>query len=136
LHNELFADYDCCACSNCCKTYAIPFLQSEVTVISRFLGKDENEFIDEYLVESDEIDCDTSEHKQYKTMDIPCPFLCDDGKCRIQDCKPSNCKDFPFTDKPDRLESMYAVLDFAEICPVVFEILERLKKLYRFTKRR
>ena len=124
LHNELFADYDCCKCNNCCKTYYVILENDEIANISRYLGKAENDFINEYLTESDE--------GGYKIKGESCLFLCGDGKCEIQECKPSECKGFPFTDRPDRLSSMFGILGFAEECPVVFEILERLKRIYRF----
>ena len=69
-------------------------------------------------------------------LPAPCRFLDMDGRCRIQECKPEECKGFPYTDRPDRLASLYSVLSAAEVCPVVFEILERLKELYHFGKRR
>jgi hypothetical protein len=53
----------------------------------------------------------------------------------IEECKPKTCKEFPHTNKPERLWSLLGVLSFAEICPVVFEILERLKQIYRFKTR-
>ena len=42
---------------------------------------------------------------------------------------------FPFTGQPDRLSSMYSIIGHAEVCPVVFEMLERLKVIYRFRNR-
>ncbi len=66
----------------------------------------------------------------------PCPFLGGDGKCGIEVCKPAVCKSFPYTDKPERLFSLLSILGSAEECPVVFEILERLKKIYGFKGRR
>ena len=65
-------------------------------------------------------------------LSAPCRFLNTDGKCRLQECKPEECKGFPYTDRSHRLESMYSVLSAADVCPVVFEIIERLKELYHF----
>ena len=122
LHNELFADYDCCKCSNCCKTYVVSMDKNDISAISKFIGIPEDDFIEKYLDETGE---------GYVTKDKPCCFLDNDGKCRIQECKPTECRDFPYTDKTERLFSMFGVMEFAEICPVVFEIVERLKKIYR-----
>ena len=127
LHNELFADYDCCKCNNCCKTYDVILKNDEIAKISHYLGKTEDNFINECLAESD--------GDGYKIKGVPCLFLCANGKCAIQECKPSACKDFPFTDRPGRLSRMLSILEFAEECPVVFEILERLKRIYRFKNR-
>ena len=131
LHNELFADYDCCKCGNCCRSFSIILDNDEIKRISAFLGLMENDFIVEYLT-----DADPEDEKPYKFKTNPCKFLGDDGRCRIQDCKPDVCKGFPYTDQPDRLSSMYGVIANAEVCPIVFEILERLKVMYRFKNNR
>ena len=39
-------------------------------------------------------------------------------------------------DQPDRWASLYSVLDVIEVCPVAFEIYERLKKEYGWRYRR
>jgi len=127
LHKELFANYDCSKCANCCRTYNVVLDKDEVKKISKFLKTTESEFMTKYLVLAD-----TDDEKQYKFKHKPCSFLDNDGRCQIEDCKPNNCKDYPFTDQPDRLLSMFSVIDHASVCPVVFEILERLKILYGF----
>jgi len=130
LHKELFAGYDCCKCANCCKMLEIILDDAEVTRISAFLSMTEGDFIAEYLAKAD-----WDDEKPYKIKEKPCPFLLGNGRCRIQECKPDACVGFPFTDQPDRLSSMYGVIEHAEICPIVFEILERLKLIYRFRNR-
>jgi len=125
LHKELFANYDCSQCANCCKAYNMVLDEDEVEKVAKFLRTTKGEFTTKYLVLAD-----IDDEKQYEFKHKPCSFLDDDGKCQIQDCKPNACKDYPFTDKPDRLSSMYSVIDHASVCPIVFEILERLKMLY------
>jgi Fe-S-cluster containining protein len=129
LHKELFADYDCCECNNCCKALDIILDSDEAKRISTFLKMTEDDFATEYLTNTDD-------EKPYKFKTNPCAFLDDDGRCRIQGCKPEVCKDFPYTDRPDRLSSLYSVIEHAEVCPIVFEILEQLKRLYGFRNRR
>ena len=128
LHNELFADYDCCKCSNCCRAYSVMLNDDDIEAISRHLGQSKQDFIKENLEKSD------FDENAYKINKQPCIFLRDDGKCSIQEVKPEECKGFPFTDQPDRLGSMLSIIDFAEECPVVFEILERLKEIYDFER--
>lgn len=72
----------------------------------------------------------------YQTRHEPCDFLQEDGNCKLGDCKPDSCKQYPYTDRPERLLSLLSVLDTVEICPVAFEIFERLKKEYGFKTRR
>jgi Fe-S-cluster containining protein len=129
LHNEIFYkdDYDCCKCNNCCKLYDIRMEQEDITAIAEYLGQAENDFVEKYLIaDKKEFDC-------LIIKDKPCNFLCADGKCRIYVCRPSVCRGFPYTNKPDRLYNMLSTLDFMEECPVIFEIIEGLKKIYNFT---
>jgi uncharacterized protein len=44
-------------------------------------------------------------------------------------------REYPFTNKPERLFSLLSIIDFASEYPVVFEMLERLKKTYGFKGR-
>lgn len=71
----------------------------------------------------------------YHTKHKPCDFLQGEGSCKLGDCKPDSCKKYPYTDQPERLFSLLGMLDTITICPVAFEIFERLKKEYGFRKR-
>lgn len=126
LHQKLFAGYDCCRCGNCCRAFSTTLSDEEITAIAKCLSLERQEFITRFLVES------TGGWE----LQAPCRFLGIDGKCQIQDCKPAECKGFPYTDRPERLWSLYSILSAAEVCPVVFEILERLKDLYHFRRDR
>ena len=128
LHNELFAGYNCCKCNNCCRAYSTTVLEEEVYSIAAFLGLTKQDFIKRYLVQS-VIDAGYE-------LKAPCCFLDESGRCAIEVCKPVECRDFPHTNKPDRLASLLGVLSFAEECPIVFELLERLKIIYEFKSRR
>ena len=124
LHRELFAEFDCCSCANCCRKSTTPLQDEEIISISAFLGMEKQDFIENYLTEGEE----------GLALGTPCRFLGDDGRCAIQDCKPEECRNYPYTDKPERMHSLFSILSNAEVCPVVFEILERLKKIYGFRR--
>jgi hypothetical protein len=68
----------------------------------------------------------------YNTKHKPCDFLDDQGNCILGDCVPQNCLDYPYTDKPDRMESLLSFLEAVAVCPVAYEICERLKGHYGF----
>ena len=122
LHKEQFDGYDCCKCGNCCREFSTTLSEEEISAIASRLGMKQQAFITQYMTEG----------IHGLELPAPCHFLGADGKCGIQDCKPEECRGFPYTDRPERLSSLYSVLSSAEVCPVVFEILERLKKLYHF----
>jgi len=128
LHNEIFYkyDYDCCKCNNCCNLYDIRMEPKDIAAVAGHLGITENDFIEKYLIpDKREFDC-------LIIKDKPCNFLDSNGKCRIYEYRPSVCRGFPYTNKPDRLYNMLSILDFMEECPVIFEIIEELKKIYNF----
>ena len=128
LHRELFADYDCSKCRNCCKMYQGSIPEEDVEKDAEYLGISPEQFID-FFLEKDEYGTG------YFTKHKPCDFLQEDGTCKLGSCKPDSCKKYPYTDQPERLWSLLSVLETIEICPVAFEIFERLKKEYGFRGR-
>ena len=122
FHEKLFADYDCTQCWNCCRMYRTTVQPSEMEKIAECLGITVFELNEQYLLHEED----------YYAFPAPCPMLQEDGKCRINDVKPEECCGFPYTDKPDRYWSLYGMMEYAGICPVVYEIIERLKQIYRF----
>ena len=126
LHKELFTGYDCCKCGNCCRAFSTVLQEEEISAIASQLGMERQEFITQCLIEGED----------GWVLPAPCRFLGMDGKCQIQDQKPEECRGFPYTDRPERLWSLYSILSSAEVCPVVFEILERLKVQYHFRRNR
>jgi len=124
LHKELFTHYDCRQCGNCCRVYTTMLDDDEVDAIASHLHLSISDFKSKYLTEGSE----------GYVLKAPCPFFGYDGACAIQECKPAECRGFPYTDRPDRWSSLYSILEFAEHCPVVFEMLEQLKDIYRFRR--
>ena len=59
-------------------------------------------------------------------------FLNENNECILGECKPENCKKFPYTNQPERLQSLYSVIEAVSVCPVAYELYERLKKMYGF----
>lgn len=129
LHKELFAGYDCSKCRNCCKMYHGSIPAGDIDRDAQCLGIAPEQFIASYL-EKEEYGMN------YQTKHMPCDFLLEDGNCKLGDCKPDSCKKYPYTDQPERLSSLLSVLSAIEVCPVAFEIFERLKKEYGFRTRR
>ena len=98
LHNELFANYDCSRCRNCCKMYRGSSPAEEVEKDAEHLGIAKEVFIELYLNGKDS-------EGNYQTKHTPCDFLQDDGSCKLGDCKPESCKCYPYTNQPERLWS-------------------------------
>ena len=129
LHEELFAGYDCSQCRNCCKAYygLIPAENLEQVAAGLTLSK--QQLIDFFLVED-------KQNGDYNTKHMPCDFLKEDGSCMLGENRPDNCRNYPYTNQPERLWRLYSVLEAVEVCPVAYEIWERLKQEYGFRRGR
>ncbi len=125
LHKELFESYDCSRCRNCCRAYNISLEEHEIAAIAAEKCLSPDALCKQYLTEGL---CGYELKK-------PCPFLHNDGICEVESCKPSECSGYPYTDRPDRMGSLLNIVASAEVCPVVYEILERLKEIYHFRRK-
>ncbi|MBO5569702.1 MAG: hypothetical protein J6A79_12325, partial [Clostridia bacterium] len=67
LHNELFADYDCNSCRNCCKEYRGNLSDEDIMKCAEKFNMPPDDFKAQYLHQNQEGSYDTN-HK-------PCDFL-------------------------------------------------------------
>jgi hypothetical protein len=122
LDEEAFEHIDCLKCGNCCKTTSPIFYEKDIERAARALRMKPGDFCAKYL----HID----EEKDYVLNAAPCPFLDAENYCGIYDDRPTACREYPHTNR----KKMIQVLDLAYqntiVCPAVFEITEKLKKIY------
>jgi Fe-S-cluster containining protein len=123
---EVWAHIDCRTCANCCKTRHPLFSRAEVQRIADYLGITPAELRTRYL----EMD---GEAAKYRTRKLPCPFL-QDNLCSIYDVRPSVCAGYPHLHRNFR-NRLWQTIDNAETCPIVFNVLERLKRRLGFRSR-
>ena len=127
LHQELFSAYDCSSCRNCCKQYFGTIPAEDLERDAEYLHMSVDTFMEKYLKSSANLEAES-----FDTKHRPCDFLGDQGECILGDCIPQNCLDYPYTDKPDRMGSLLSFLEAVSVCPVAYEICERLKDHYCF----
>lgn len=123
LHEKYFKIYDCKKCRNCCKKIGISMNENELDNICSYLNINREKFIKENLDEN---------YGEYSFKEHKCKFLDENNNCKIEKCLPRTCKEYPYTNEKERLCSLYSVIANAGVCPVVYEILEDLKKEYNF----
>lgn len=119
LHEKYFKIYDCTKCRNCCKKLGISIRYDELENIN--LTKEQLQNLKE-------------EYGKYINKEKGCPFLNENNECTIKGNLPASCKEYPYTNKTERLESLFTVIDNTFVCPAVYEIVEELKKKYNFKK--
>ena len=95
VHQEVFAEIDCTACANCCKTLGPLFTEADIQRIAKHFRMKLGAFEEAFLKVDEDGD------KIFKTM--PCPFLGEDNLCSIYDVRPKACREFPHTDRKKNL---------------------------------
>ena len=120
LHEEVFACTDCLECANCCTTTGPLFTDKDISRIAKHLRIKPSEFTEKYLSIDEEGD--------YVLQSVPCSFLDKDNYCSIYDVRPKACREFPHTDRIKQSQLLKLTEKNIEVCPAVFEIIEKLKK--------
>jgi Fe-S-cluster containining protein len=121
FHDEAFEHIDCLTCANCCKTTGPLFKQKDIERLSAHFKIKPSQFIDKYL----HID----EDNDYVLNLLPCPFLGNDNYCSVYEARPNACREYPHTNQR-KIHTIYKeTFNNIPICPAVFEIVEKLKKI-------
>lgn len=110
---------DCCTCNNCCRVVLPTLSQPDVVRLASGLDLSEAELIDQFLVPEEE----TGEFTFNKK---PCPIL-SGNRCAAYASRPENCRSFPHLHKEGFLFRLIRVVENCSICPIVFNVFERLK---------
>jgi uncharacterized protein len=121
LHEEVFENVDCLACANCCKTTSPIFYQKDIERLAKHFRLTPSKFIEQYL--------HVDEDKDYVLNSAPCPFLGADNYCSVYEHRPNACREYPHTDRKRFHQILDLTLKNTEVCPAVYEIIEKLKMI-------
>ena len=121
--SEVWKHIDCRSCANCCRTRQPVFSRTEAQRIAAYLGISLEALRARYLTPD-------AETGRYITQALPCPFL-DGNLCSIYEVRPAVCADYPHLHRNFR-SRLWQVIDNAETCPIVYNVVERLKRALGF----
>ena len=119
VHQEVFAEIDCTACANCCKTLGPLFTEADIQRISKHFRMKLGAFEEAFLKVDEDGD------KIFKTM--PCPFLGEDNLCSIYDVRPKACREFPHTDRKKIYQINNLTIKNTLFCPAAYLFVEKLR---------
>ncbi len=128
LNETVAAQIDCTQCGNCCRGLMISVEKADAARLSQHLAIDEEAFEKNYLEKSGESD-------EAIFNAIPCHFL-KGNKCSVYEARPQACRDFPHLHKPGFIFRLFSVIANYGICPIVFNVVEELKKETGFARNR
>jgi len=125
---------DCRQCGECCRVTEVQLIERDVPKMARFLGMTEHEFLRQHTAEDEDKQVILKRVPQ-KDGSLACEFL-DGNECTIYEGRPSNCERFPHLMRgAGSLESrMWAFVDRATYCPIVYNWLEETKGLTKFRR--
>ncbi|MCI0470590.1 MAG: YkgJ family cysteine cluster protein [Candidatus Aminicenantes bacterium] len=119
LYEKIAPMIDCATCGNCC-TEILPIVkETDVTNMASGLKMRSDDFKKKYLVKAN----DTA---GYTFNSNPCPFLVK-NRCTVYNFRPDDCRSFPHLHKDDFTSRSISVIHNCSICPIVYNVYEKLK---------
>ena len=127
---RVWAGIDCTSCANCCRQVKPSFSEEEIERLARRLKVERQRFIDEYIERTE-----VGSKNPWQTRTTPCPFL-KGNHCSVYDDRPADCSGYPYLYQPGFASRTIAMLERSSTCPIVYEVIEDLKRSLRLSRRR
>jgi len=113
---------DCTACANCCRSMAVGLTPDDIPPLTRATGLSPETIINRYV--DRKAAAPWGEWGVF--CDAPCPFL-RGMRCSVYANRPDACRDYP-TLTPNFRWLYDEIKRGAGKCPIVFNVIERLKQ--------
>lgn len=130
---EVTAEIDCRQCAECCRVPDVPIVERDVEKLTHYLGLSERAFLEKHTALDEDGKLILRRTPPSPTSRGGCTFL-DGNDCTVYEARPGNCERFPHLLKGQgSLESkMWAFVDRATFCPIVYNWMEKVKGLTKF----
>lgn len=122
LNREISNQIDCTSCGNCCKMMKPSVTEKDVDRLANKLDITPAKVRETYVEKEDHTDF---------FKDAPCRFL-NNKKCTIYEDRPDDCRSFPHLHKDYFSSRMFQVIANYSTCPIVYNVVERLKERLSF----
>jgi hypothetical protein len=122
LYKEISSKIDCAECGNCCRELHPVLDEEDLERLSKGVGLSVAQVKKQYLV-------DDKEAGRFVFREKPCPFL-KDNLCTLSENRPKDCISYPHLDKEGFVFRLIGVVQNCSVCPIVFNVYERLKALF------
>jgi len=118
LNSEISFLIDCQQCGNCCKSLMIVVTDVEADCVSKALKTSRTDFDQQYL--------EKGAHGLMLINHMPCTFL-KNNSCSIYENRFEGCREFPALHLPDFNKRLFTHFMHYNRCPIIFNVIERLK---------
>ena len=126
LGHEAEAQIDCRECAACCRDNAVPVNEEEIVRLAQYLNVSPSDVREKWITH-DEAEGDHIDAR-------PCPFLTG-NLCSVYDGRPDGCRGYPYIGG-EIATRMTSIIERAGTCPIVYDMLERLKDTVGFRRYR
>ena len=128
--HEVHAAINCRECAECCRVTEAEIYEKDVVSLAKNLGISRKQFMEQYTQTGDE-----GELILKRTEETGCVFL-DGNDCTIYEFRPKTCEGFPhlLRGMGSIQHKMWAYVDRATYCPIVYNWMEQVKDLTNFKK--
>jgi uncharacterized protein len=127
---RVWAGIDCTTCANCCREVKPTFSAEEVGRLATRLGMELQQFTGSYLEPTE-----AGSDNPWQTRSTPCPFL-KDNLCSVYEDRPADCSQYPYLYEKDFVFRTLGMIGRTFTCPIVYDVIEELKKSLGFSRRR
>lgn len=116
---EVVPQIDCTRCANCCRALPVGLTPGDIPPLADALDLTPQHTVERYVAPG-------TRHDEWGVMrGSPCPLL-RDKRCSVYAQRPQSCRAYPaFT--PDFRWLRGHILRGAGACPIIFNVIERLK---------
>jgi Fe-S-cluster containining protein len=118
LDKNISPEIDCTTCGNCCKSLMIVVSDEEADTLSEQLQQERKEFDEHYL--------EKGSNGMMIINKMPCHFL-SDNKCTVYEHRFAGCREFPALHVPQFNKRLFTTFMHYDRCPIIFNVMERLK---------
>ncbi|HOZ46128.1 MAG TPA: YkgJ family cysteine cluster protein [Candidatus Hydrogenedentes bacterium] len=115
---EVSAQIDCTACGNCCAALGTELSDADIKRLSEGLDMTPEAFCEKYT--------EKDEGSGVVMLGQPCPFL-KDKRCTVYPRRPDDCRHYPYLQREGFVSRLMGVVSNYAVCPIVFNVYERLK---------
>jgi len=131
LTADVSAQIDCTQCANCCKLISPILDQADVVEFAAGLRATDPEASPATWQEIYLRPVEGGGPDRYQFKALPCPFL-EADRCSNYAARPTECRDYPYLHKDGFRSRLWGVVSNYALCPIVFNVYERLKAEFGF----
>jgi len=123
LNAEVAGAIDCTACGHCCRASKPSLPPEAIARLAAAKAMTTEKFTQLYTApEADGV---------LSFCQTPCPML-KGNLCSVYAARPDDCRSYPHLQHPDFLAGSVATIENYRVCPIVFNVYEKMKAALRY----